>query len=214
MGNQFNVPQLTSEITPAPETRRMTWVSSMSTSTCFLLYSSVTVLGSLAFGVDGNQKDTLVLDLYPDRKNPLVAGTLLAVMFSVVTCLQFHIYPIRQFMGYVLRKVRGRGTDSSEDVIYYGKSLTRWLDIVCALLAVFVAVFIAVAVEQVKVILDFIGAFAGAWVSYVLPPLFIIQLRRRKAGFAWVRFEIFFCLSFFAVGAFLFAFGTYSAILG
>merc|ERR1712178_647783 len=119
-------------------------------------------------------------------------------------------YPIRQFMAYVLRKLRGRDAGGSDDVMVYGASLTRWLDILCALLAVFVAVVIAVAVEKVKVILDFIGAFAGAWVSYVLPPIFIIQIRRRKAGFAWIRSEILFCLAFFAVGAFLFAFGTYS----
>jgi len=212
--NQFNVPQLTSELTPKPETRRMSWVSLMTVSLCFVLYTTVTILGTLAFGVEDNQKDTLILDLYPDRHDPLVIFTLLAVMFSVVTCFQFHIYPIRQFLAYVVRKARGRTTDDCDDVVVYGTPLARWLDIICALLAVLVAVVIAVFVTEVKAILDFIGAFAGAWVSYVIPPLFIIQIRRRNMSFTWLNLEIVLCLAFFSLGAFLFVFGTYSAIVG
>lgn len=212
--NQFNVPQLASELTPQPEVRRMAWVSLMSTSMCLFLYSSVTIVGTLAFGVGENQKDTLILDLYPVRKNPLVIVTLLGVMFSVITCFQFHIYPIRQFLNYSARKMRGRAADDCEDRIVYGLPVARWLDIVSALLAVVIAIVIAVFVSTIKTILDFVGAFAGAWVSYVLPPLFIISIRRRKDGFSWTNPEILFCVAFCSLGAFLFVFGTYSAIVG
>merc|ERR1712048_823840 len=41
--NQFNVPQLASELTPQPEIRRMARVSLISTSLCFFMYASVTV---------------------------------------------------------------------------------------------------------------------------------------------------------------------------
>merc|ERR1712137_1510104 len=96
----------------------------------------------------------------------------------------------------------------------YGLTVARWLDIVCALLAVFVAIIIAVFVSTIKTLLDFIGAFAGAWVSYVIPPLFIIQIRRREKHFTFWEPEIVFCFAFFSLGAFLFVFGTYSAIAG
>lgn len=213
--NQFNVPQLTGELTPEPNTNKMTVVSVISSVICFLLYGLVSLFGVLAFGVAENQKDTLVLDLFPARHQPLVLFTLMAVMFSVVTCFQFHIYPIRQFLGYCVRKARGRvANDEGSDTQYYGTSLTRWIDMACAVLAVVFAVVIAVAITQLKSILDFIGAFAGAWVSYVIPPLFIIQIRRKKDGFTWMNLEIMLCVAFFAVGVFLFVFGTYAAIVG
>merc|ERR1712227_1114431 len=123
----------------------------------------------------------------------------------------FHIYPIRQFLAYVVRKARRRDVDSCEDISVYGVSVTRWLDMCCALLTVIVAVIIAVFVTKLKTILDFIGAFAGAWVSYVIPPLFIIQIRRRKACFSWLKLEIQLCLAFFSLGIFLFVFGTFAA---
>lgn len=213
--NQFNVPQLTGELTPKPETLRMTVVALISSAICFVLYGLVSLFGVMAFGLAENQKDTLVLDLFPDRHKPLVLLTLLAVMFSVLTCFQFHIYPIRQFLAYCIRKSRGRGKNQEgSDTVYCGKSLTRLLDMACALAAVIVAVTIAVVIPELRTILDFIGAFAGAWVSYVIPPLFIIQIRRRAEGFSWSRPEIILCLMFFLFGVFLFVFGTYSAIVG
>ena len=45
----------------------------------FLLYGSVSVLGVLAFGVAEGQKDSLILDLMPVRKEPHVVLALLAV---------------------------------------------------------------------------------------------------------------------------------------
>eukprot|EP00930_Biecheleria_cincta_P101518 TRINITY_DN93160_c0_g1_i1.p1 TRINITY_DN93160_c0_g1~~TRINITY_DN93160_c0_g1_i1.p1 ORF type:complete len:485 (+),score=62.60 TRINITY_DN93160_c0_g1_i1:71-1456(+) len=213
--NQFNVPQLTGELTPKPETRRMTIVSMISTAICFVLYGLVSLFDVMAFGLAENQKDSLVLDLFPDRHKPLVLVTLLAVMFSVLTCFQFHIYPIRQFLAYCIRKSRGRGKNQeASDTIYCGTSLTRIMDIICALAAVIVAVTIAVLVPQLRTILDFVGAFAGAWISFVIPPLFIIQIRRRVGGFSWRRPEIMLCLAFFLLGVFLFVFGTYSAVVG
>jgi len=213
--NQFNVPQLTGELTPQPSTRRMTIASYISTALSFSLYTLVSISGVLAFGVASNQKDTLVLDLFPARKHVLVQMTLLAVMFSVLTCFQFHIYPIRQFLAYTFRKGRGReANDEASDVVYFGRSLTRWIDMVCAFIAVVFAVIIATTITELKTILDFIGAFASAWVSYVIPPLFIIAMRRKQDGFSWINVEIIFCSAFFLLGLFLFVFGTYSAIVG
>jgi len=213
--NQFNVPQLTGELTPQPSTHRMTIVSYISTALSFSLYALVSLFGVLAFGVASNQKDTLVLDLAPERKNLLVQLTLVAIMFSVLTCFQFHIYPIRQFLAYSFRKARGReANDEASDTVYYGKSLTRWIDMLCAFISVVCAVIIATAITELKTILDFIGAFASAWISYVIPPLFIIAIRRQQEGFSWMNGEIMACSLFFIFGLFLFVFGTYSAIVG
>jgi amino acid permease len=213
--NQFNVPQLTSELTPQPNTKQMTVVSMISTTICFSLYVAVSLFGVFAFGVDDQQKDTLVLDLYPARNTPLVFAALCAVGFSVLTCFQFHIYPIRQFLAYVTRQIRGQGAnDEASDKMYCGRSLTRWLDIVCALVSVAVAIVIAVVFTDLKNILDFVGAFAGAWVSYVIPPMFSIQIRRQRKDFTWFSLEILSYVLFCALGGFLFMFGTYAAIRG
>eukprot|EP00913_Durusdinium_trenchii_P014531 g13632.t1 len=167
--NQFNVPQLTGELTPEPSRQGMTKVAVLSTSASFFLYASVSIVGVLAFGVGGNQKDSLILDLMPVH----VLISLLAVMFSVLTCFQFHIYPIRQFLAYVVRKARGRSSDDEEkeawaqDVVYFGLSLTRWYDIVCALGTVCLVVLIAVVITSLRTIMDFIGAFASAYISFI-----------------------------------------------
>ncbi|CAK8992262.1 Vacuolar amino acid transporter 5 [Durusdinium trenchii] len=213
--NQFNVPQLTGELTPEPSRQGMTKVAVLSTSASFFLYASVSIVGVLAFGVGGNQKDSLILDLMPVRKEVHVLISLLAVMFSVLTCFQFHIYPIRQFLAYVVRKARGRSSDDEEkDVVYFGLSLTRWYDIVCALGTVCLVVLIAVVITSLRTIMDFIGAFASAYISFIVPPLWIIALRRKDPkNFSWFSREILFSVSFLALGLFLFVFGTYSAIL-
>merc|ERR1712066_886464 len=126
------------------------------------------------------------LDLTPERRNPLVLAALVAVMFSVLTCFQFHVYPIRQFAAWAVRKARGRGPDDEKsDVAYFGRSLTRWLDMASALASVAVIILIAVVISSLKTILDFIGAFASAYISYVVPPLWVIQILRRQKGFAW-----------------------------
>jgi amino acid permease len=213
--NQFNVPQLTGELTPQPGVRRMTHVGIVSASFAFLLYGSVSLVGVLAFGLD-DQKDTFVLDLAVDTRNPLVFTTLLAFLFSVVVCFQFHIFPIRQFCAYNLRKLRGLAADENEgsDKMVYGRSVTRWLDMCCGLGAVAFAVLIAAAITEVTVLLEFIGAFASAWISYVVPPLWVIMLRRRAQGFSWKSAEVAGCVAFFALGMCLFVFGTFSAIVG
>lgn len=56
-------------------------------------------------------------------------------MFSVLTCFQFHVYPVRQFLAYNVRKLRGRGASECEktDVTCYGRSMARWYDIIGAL---------------------------------------------------------------------------------
>lgn len=211
--NQFNVPQLTGELKPVPSVKKMSHVSLMSTGLSFLLYAGVSVFGVLAFGIGENQKDSLILDLYPERGNVLVFMSLAAVMFSVLTCFQFHVYPIRQFAAFAIRKFRGRGAeDESTDAVYYGKSLTRWLDIASALAAVSVIILIAVVITSLRTILDFIGAFASAYTSYVVPPLWIIQVRRRQEGFTWRNRVVMGCLAFFSLGIFLFIFGTYAAV--
>ncbi|CAJ1457473.1 unnamed protein product [Effrenium voratum] len=219
--NQFNVPQLTGELTPAPSVHKMSMVALLSTSLCFLLYGSVSIFGVLAFGVGDNQKDTLILDLMPARKEWHVVVSLFAVMFSVLTCFQFHVYPIRQFSAYAVRKLRGLPAkpEESEELDLAvdgccGRSLARWLDIACALGAVAVAILIAVVVTSLRTILDFIGAFASAYISYVVPPLWILALRRKGKNFSWLAPEILFSLALLSLGVFFFVFGTYSAIKG
>merc|ERR1712226_55129 len=123
--NQFNVPQLTGELTPEPQLGKMTTVALITTALCFVLFVGVSVLGTIAFGVGDNQKDSLVVDLLPERENPLVLVSLIAVMFSVLTCFQFHVYPIRQFGAYAIRKVRGRDSDQEKtDISCGGKTMT------------------------------------------------------------------------------------------
>mmetsp|Transcript_77715 Transcript_77715/g.95207 ORF Transcript_77715/g.95207 Transcript_77715/m.95207 type:complete len:464 (-) Transcript_77715:451-1842(-) len=212
--NQFNVPQLTGELSPEPSTKGMTKVSMMSTGISFLLYGSVSILGVLAFGVADGQKDSLILDLMPVRKEVHVMISLVAVLFSVLTCFQFHIFPVRQFLAFNVRKLRGRGADSEKtDVSCCGRSLTRWYDIIGALASVALVILIAVIITSLRAMLDFIGAFGAAYISYVVPPLWIIAIRRRAENFSWFSVEILFCLVFLLLGIFLFVFGTYAATI-
>merc|ERR1719323_406496 len=191
----------------------MTVVSLITVAVCFTLFGGVSVFGMLAFGMGEGQRDSLVLDLAPERASPLVLVSLVGVMFSVLTCFQFHIYPIRQFAGWAIRKARGRGpNDEKSDVVYFGLSLTRWLDIASALVSVAIIILIAVVISSLKTILDFIGAFAAAYISYVVPPLWVIQILRRQKGVAWCSIEVLACLTFFSLGVFFFIFGTYSAV--
>lgn len=213
--NQFNVPQLTGELTPQPTVRKMTVVSLTTVAVCFALFGSVSIFGVLAFGVGEGQRDSLVLDLAPARSSPLVLLSLVGVMFSVLTCFQFHVYPIRQFAGWAIRKARGRGpNDEKSDIVYFGLSLTRWLDIASALVSVAIIILIAVVISSLKTILDFIGAFAAAYISYVVPPLWVLQILRRQKAFAWCNVEVLCCLTMFSLGVFFFIFGTYSAVRG
>jgi len=211
--NQFNAPQLTGELTPHPTVQRMTTVAWLTTAACLALFSAVSVLGLLAFGVGAAQGDSLVIDLEPARRSPLVLASLLAVMFSVLTCFQFHVYPIRQFAAWLARKARGRGKDEeATDLKLGGRSVTRWLDIASAMISVLIVIMIAVVVTSIKSILDFVGAFASAYISFVVPPLWVIQVSRRQKGFSWFSAEVLCSLALFSVGAFFFVFGTYSAI--
>jgi hypothetical protein len=212
--NAFNVPQLTGELQPVPTWPKMSKVSLLSTGLSFFLYTGVSIFGVLAFGVGGNQLDSLILDLYPVRSNLLVSVALLAVMFSVLTCFQFHVYPLRQFAAFAIRKIRGRGAeDENTDRVFCGRSLTRWFDMASALSAVLVTILIAVVFSTLRTIANFIGAFASAYICYVVPPLWAIQVRRRQPCFAWCSLEVLGCLAFFALGVFLMSFGTYSAML-
>lgn len=209
--NQSNVPRLTSEMTPKPDMRKMTIVAMLSSMGCFVVYSLVAVFGVLAFGIDENQKDTLILDLYAQRKSPLIQIALSAVLFSVLICFQFQIYPMRQFLIYLLQKVRRRDESDDNEFTYRGISITRWFDMLGALVAVASTVIIAVLVTEVSQILDFVGATSGAWISYIAPPLFILQLGRSKTTFSWYSRKAIGCLAMFLVGNFVFIFGTYSA---
>ena len=48
----------------------------------FLLYASVSILGVLAFGVAENQKDSLILDLMPVRKDRRTPSPVVGVRWS------------------------------------------------------------------------------------------------------------------------------------
>lgn len=199
-----------------PSTKGMTKVSVLSTGISFLLYASVSVLGVLAFGVAEGQKDSLILDLMPVRKEVHVMISLVAVLFSVLTCFQFHIFPVRQFLAFNVRKLRGREADDDKsDARCCGRTMTRWYDIIGALGSVALVILIAVVITSLRAMLDFVGAFGAAYISYVVPPLWIIALRRKAAGssFSWFTAEMLFCLAFLGLGIFLFVFGTYAAIV-
>jgi len=214
--NQFNVPQLTGELRKR-DMEQVSGVANLSTISVAILYLSVSILGLITFGVGQRQLDTLVLDLQPHANNPVVIAALIMVMFSTLMCFEFHIYPIRQFLAYTVRKCRGRGKDEEEsDEKLMGISMTRWLDICCATGAVTFAIIIAVRLESVKYILDFVGAFAAAYTSYVVPPMWILKLRSRptsetgdnallqsQPALNWV---------VFGIGIFFFVFGTYAAL--
>jgi len=134
-------------------------------------------------------------------------------MFSVLTCFQFHVYPIRQFAAFSVRKARGRSAeDEKADVVYLGLTIARWFDIASAIVTVVIVILIAVVITSLRTILDFIGAFAAAYTSFVVPPLWIIQVRRRQKTFTWMSLDVLGCLAFFSLGMFLFVFGTYSAV--
>jgi len=211
--NQFNVPQLTGELKPEPTVSKMSKVSFLSTGLSTVLYIGVSVFGVLAFGVGENQKDSLILDLYPARGYWLVQAALLAVMFSVLTCFQFHVYPIRQFAAFTVRKIRGREADDKRpDPLFLGRSLTRWFDVASALSAVSVIVLIAVVISTLRTILDFMGAFTAAYTSYVVPAIWVIQVARRQEGFTWCSPRVLGSTAFLFLGVFLIGFGTYSVV--
>ena len=220
--NQFSVPQLTGEMTPTPSTQRMTWVALLSTWLSFLIYGSVSILGLLAFGI--NQKDTLILDLMPVRQRVHVVFALVGLMFGSVVSFQFHIFAVRQFCAFAVRKARaaratpdllprtgGAGDGGAGHVC--GRTPERWYDIVAAMGTVACVMVIAVKVSRLQVILNLIGAFAAGYISFVVPPLWILAVRRRERNFSWLRPEIFFSLAMLAFGIFLVVVGTYSAIL-
>ncbi|CAJ1446220.1 unnamed protein product, partial [Effrenium voratum] len=163
--------------------------------------------GVLAFGV--NQKDTLVLGLSPARTEAYVQLCLLAVMFSSLMCFQFHVYPVRQFVAYLVRKLRGRKATQEKDVMYLGQSLTRWLDILCALTTVVLAILVAVVMTSLRSVLNFIGAFASSYISYIVPPVCLLALRGQKDFWSAEMAPV----VLFAVGAFFFIFGTYAAVV-
>jgi amino acid permease len=212
--NQFNVPQLTGELNPQGM-RRVTWMAVISSLFSCLLYIVVSLTGVLAFGVAENQKDTLVLDLAPDKQYWFVVASLVSVMFSCLMACEFHIYPVRQFAGYLVRKARGRDANSEEtDKVIYGRSLTRWYDIVSAVGIVSLSIIVSISLSSVQTLFNFVGAFAAAYISYVIPPLWLILIRRQQKGFVWWRPDILFSLFVFSLGIFFFFFGTYSAIVG
>jgi len=214
--NQFNVPQLTGELRKRNK-EQVSMVAYLSTISVSILYGSVAILGLLAFGVGRRQLETLVLDMQPHVRHPVVVAALIMVMFSTLMCFEFHIYPIRQFLAYTFRKCRGRGADEEKsDEQLMGVSMTRWLDICCAIGAVTFAIVVAARLESVKYILDFIGAFAAAYTSYVVPPLWILKLRSRSTveanDPAFMQSQPVLNWAVFGIGVFFFVFGTYAAI--
>lgn len=208
--NQFNVPQITGELNPKT-LNRVTYMGVISTILSFTMYLMVSCFGVLTFGTE--QKDTLVVDLAPERKNPVVWIALMAVAYSVLTCLEFHIYPIRQFLAYFIRKARNMDVDA-EDVVWYGKPVARWLDIVCAVGSVLMALLVALALQSITKLIDIIGGFASGFISYVVPPLWIFAIRQREEGSIMARpGEFALCVCIFLLGWFFVIYGTYNAII-
>jgi len=113
-----------------------------------------------------------------------------------------------------VRKARGRGTTDEQDITFSGRSLTRWLDIAAALFSVAITLCIALAVSDLKSTMDFVGAFASAYISFIVPPLWVIQICRRRHDFTWCRAEAVTCLLLLSVGLFFLTYGTYAAVMG
>lgn len=211
--NQFNVPQISGELSPQGM-KRVTWMSFISSGMSFTLYWLVSLFGVLTFGM--HQQDTLVDDFKnsPYRRNPIVVCALLAVGFSVLTCFEMHIYPIRQFLPYSIRKIRGLDVDSeAADNQWRGISYTRWLDIFNSCFSVAFAIMIAVKLQSLTKLIDVIGGFASGYISYVCPPMWIMKIRHQRQGMFARPFEAAFCLFMFALGMFFVIFGTYNALL-
>jgi len=212
--NQFNVPQLTGELNPQAM-HRVTWMAVISSLFSCVLYTAVSLTGVLAFGVADNQKDTLILDLAPDKKYWLVVASLVSVMFSCLMACEFHIYPIKQFAAYLVRKARGREANSEKsDKLIFGMSLTRWYDIASTMAIVCLSILVSISLSSVQALFNFVGAFAAAYISYVIPPVWLILIRRQQKGFVWWTPEILFSLAVLSLGTFFFVFGTYSAVAG
>merc|ERR1711988_471866 len=100
------------------------------------------------------------------------------------------------------------------DKLIFGMSLTRWYDIVSTMAIVCLSILVSISLTSVQALFNFVGAFAAAYISYVIPPVWLILIRRQHKGFAWWAPEILFCLCVFSLGLFFFIFGTYSAIAG
>jgi amino acid permease len=187
-------------------------VALISTGMAGFLYAATCIVGVLAFGVGQQQPDSLVTALPEPTNHALDIVAFAGVMLSVLTCFQFHIFPIRQFIAYTIRKVRCRTADEKDDIEYWGISLTRWFDIIAALSVVALIVLIAVVLTSITTILDFVGAFASSFIAFVAPALWILQLRRKqRLSGRWPKLELIVSLSVLLVGLFFVVFGTYSA---
>jgi len=83
-----------------------------------------------------------------------------------------------------------------------------------AILSVLIILLIAVVITSVKTIVDFVGAFAAAYISYVIPPAWMLIILRKESNFSWTNTEVLLNLALFSLGCFFFCFGTYSAVSG
>jgi len=208
---QMVIPKLTGEMRPMGLSH-LTSASVWSSVAVCIFYVVVSVFGVLAFGVDASQMETLLLNMAPYRRNALVIIALLSILVSIIVCFEFQIHPIRQFLSYALRKLRGLDADGeSRDVRYGGVTLTRWLDLLCAVATVLFSIWIAIALNNLRVILNFMGAFAGAYISFIIPPVWVMRIRSREGKLVLHSFESLVCIVLCLIGAFFFVFGTYAA---
>jgi len=138
-----------------------------------------------------------------------------ATMFSVVTCFEMHIYPVRQFMAYTIRKSRGLDVDAeASDNLWHGISYTRWLDVTSTSFCVAMAILIACKLTKIKSLTDLIGAFACGYISFVVPPLTLMKVRHQQGGIFARPLEALLSLSMLGLGFFFVIYGTYTAIVG
>ena len=210
--NQFNVPQLTGELKP-PTTMRMHMAAVICLVVCFAVYISTSVFGVLAFGKGDQQKESLVNSLKPVGRNPFVLVTMVGLIFSLLTCFQFHVYPARQFAAYLVRCIRKREANTEEeDKVMWGHTVTRWFDIFFALFIVAVISVIAAVVKDLRTVLQFVASFA-AYIAFIVPPIWLLTIRRRSPSFRWCQAETQLCLLALSLGIFLFAFGIYTAVV-
>merc|ERR1712048_427350 len=191
--------------------KRVRGMGYISSGLSFVLYWFVSLFGVVTFGM--KQKDSLVVDFQDYNRNPLVICALFAVGFSVLTCFEMHIYPIRQFLAYAIRKSRGLDVDDEgSDNQWRGISYTRLLDIGSAIFSVIVCILIAAKLTKIKDLTDLIGAFASRYIAFVVPPLCLMKIRHRQGGIFVRPFEGIICILMLLLGLFFVLYGTYDAV--
>lgn len=210
---QSVVPQLTAELESEAwnSVNGMAWIS---TVICFVIYFTVSVVGVYAFGSGFPASDNLVLLFKPYAAHAIVQISLLAVMVSLMCCLEFQIFPVRQFFAWCIRKARRRSRgEELTDRVWCRVSCTRWFDILGAFLTVSTATFLATQLTDLSQLLSFVGGFCGTYICYVIPSIWLIALRKRDGEWSPKSLDGIVAIGLLTIGVVLFVLGTTASIV-